>query len=290
MVPLDRICVAGAGQMGRQIALNSAIHGHMTTLWDEYADALESAQLWTEEYLAGRCKKGKLIQAKADEIKSRLKFVQTLEDACADADLVIEAIIEDVTAKKELFTRICSIVKSSTLIASNSSTMVPSTFTDSLTHPERFGNIHYFNPALVMKLVEIVGSPYTAPETLQVFSEFARENGKTPIVLKKEIDGFIANRILRVIGEEAMYLLEQGIAAPEDIDAALELGLGHPMGPFRLDDLIGLDVAYLIAKKRFEETGCKQNGYDLLEQKYLAGEWGKKSGKGWYTYNTEQEV
>ena len=290
MQALKGICVAGAGQMGRQIALNSAIHGYTTALWDEYAGALDNARAWAEEYLAGRIKKGRLSQAEVEEIQGRLRFAPTLEEACAGAGLVLEAIVEDKAAKKMLFSRICALVDETTLIASNSSTMVPSTFTDCLSHPERFGNIHYFNPALVMKLVEIVGSPDTSPETLSAFADFARHSGKTPVVLYKEIDGFIANRVFRVIGEEAMYLLEQGIADPQSIDTALELGLGHPMGPFRLDDLIGLDVAYLIAKKRFDETGRKQNGYDLLEQKYLAGEWGKKSGKGWYTYETGREV
>ena len=290
MASLQQICVAGAGQMGRQIALNSAMHGYPTALWDEYAGALENARAWTAQYLEGRCRKGRLTPAEAEEVQSRLRFVPALEEACAGAALVIEAIIEDVSAKKALFTRICGMVGPDVLIASNSSTMVPSTFADSLTHPERFGNIHYFNPALVMKLVEIVGSQQTAPQTLEAFAAFARQNGKTPVILNKEIDGFLANRILRAIGNEAMYLLEQGIAGPQDIDAAVELGLGHPMGPFRLDDLIGLDVAYLIAKKRLEETGRKQNGYDLLEQKYRAGEWGKKSGKGWYTYETGREA
>lgn len=282
--PIKKVCVAGAGQMGRQIAMNSALCGCGVALYDANQAALDQAAEWARDYLAGRVQKGRLTQEEADRAGARLAFRADLEEACRDADLVVEAIIEDVTAKKELFVRICGLVRTDTLIASNSSSMVPSTFLDAVTAPERFANLHYFNPALVMKLVEVVGSPRTAPETLERLTAFARDMGKRPVVLKKEIDGFIANRVLRAISAEAMYLAEEGIADPQDIDAALELGLGHPMGPFRLDDLVGLDVAYLVAKKRYEDTGVKQIGYDLLEQKYQAGEWGKKTGKGWYDY------
>lgn len=281
------VCVAGAGQMGRQIAMNTAIHGFETRLFDANGAALENAQKWAGSYLKERVAKGRLTQEEAAAAKERLVFCGSLEEAASQADLVIEAIIEQLQAKRELFTRLCKIVSKDTVICSNSSSMVPSTFNDVVTVPARFGNLHYFNPALVMKLTEVVGSPLTSPETLETLAAFSRATGKTPVVLKKEIDGFIANRVLRAIDAETIYLVEEGVATPEDIDTALELGLRHPMGPFRMDDLVGLDVRYLIMKKNYEETGVKRPGYDVLEAKYLAGEWGKKTGKGWYDYSKE---
>lgn len=284
---LHSVCVAGAGQMGRQIALNNAIYGYETRLFDTEKGALESARSWADHYWEGRIAKGRMTPEAVAAAKEKLIFCSDLEEAAGGADLVVEAIIEQFEAKKALFSKLCKLVSEDAIICSNSSSMVPSTFQDVVTNPARFGNLHYFNPALVMKLTEVVGSPLTSPETLETLAAFSKATGKRPVVLKKEIDGFIANRVLRAIDAEAIYLVEAGIAEPEDIDAALELGLGHPMGPFRMDDLVGLDVRYLIMKKHYEETGIKRPGYDVVEAKYQAGELGKKTGKGWYDYSKE---
>ena len=148
--------------------------------------------------------------------------------------------------------------------------------------------MHYFNPALVMKLVEVVQGEHTADETVQAIVDFAIKTGKTPIRVKNEIDGFVVNRILRAIRDEAFYLIEQDICTPEDLDIGVELGLGHPMGPFRLLDLTGLDLNYLSSERRYQETGVKPAGYDIVKAKYEAHEWGRKTGKGFYEYETKK--
>ena len=163
--------------------------------------------------------------------------------------------------------------------------MVSSKFADVTQNPERLLNIHYFNPALVMELVEIVRGPHTSEDTIQAAYAFARNTGKQPIVINKEIPGFVANRINAAVTREACLLLEKGIATVEDIDTACEKGLGYPMGPFRLMDLTGIDVNYYVRRDRYAESGDE---YDkpspLVIEKFKKGEFGKKTRKGWYDY------
>lgn len=284
MKSIKKVCVIGAGLMGRQIALNTAIHGYEVYLTDAFSETLEKVKVWSKEYLEGRVAKGRLTEEEARKAADNFKVVNTLEEAAKDADLVIEAIIEERKAKEKLFADLDKLVRSDTILATNSSYMVSSLFVDFVSNPERLANLHYFNPALVMKLTEVVQGEHTSKETVDVLMEFSRKTGKDPIWVKKEIDGFIANRILRAISFEAFSLLEKGIASPEDIDTAVEKGLNHPMGPFRLQDLTGVDLSYLSAQRILDETGVKRPGYDILKSKYEAGEYGKKVGKGWYEY------
>lgn len=160
--------------------------------------------------------------------------------------LVIEAIIEDLNTKRELFARISKICKPDAILSTNSSNIVSSKLADVTEHSERLLNIHYFNPALVMKLVEIVKGPHTSDEAAETARQFAIDTGKTPIVLHKEVPGFVVNRINAAVVHEALSLLEQGVASVEDIDTACEKGLNYPMGPFRLMDLTGIDVNYYV--------------------------------------------
>lgn len=285
MKNISNVCVAGGGLMGRQIALNTAIHGYSVTLTDTVADVLRNAESWTQDYLDGRVKKGKMTPEEITEIRSRIHFVPTLEEAAKDADLVIEAIIEDKKIKETFFAQLDAIVSEDTILTSNSSYMASSTFAPFVHNPQRLANLHYFNPALVMKLTEVVQGPHTSKETVDALLDFSRKTGKEPVWVRKEIDGFIANRIVRAVTNEALYLLSEGIATPEEIDTAVEKGLNYPMGPFRLQDLTGIDLAYLAAKKVVEETGYKKPGFDALEEKYLSGQYGRKSGKGWYNYS-----
>lgn len=284
MKSIKKVCVIGAGLMGRQIALNTAIHGYEVYLTDAFSETLEKVKVWSKEYLEGRVAKGRLTEEEVRKAADNFKVVNTLEEAAKDADLVIEAIIEERKAKEKLFADLDKLVRSDTILATNSSYMVSSLFVDFVSNPERLANLHYFNPALVMKLTEVVQGEHTSKETVDVLMEFSRKTGKDPIWVKKEIDGFIANRILRAISFEAFSLLEKGIASPEDIDTAVEKGLNHPMGPFRLQDLTGVDLSYLSAQRILDETGVKRPGYDILKSKYEAGEYGKKVGKGWYEY------
>ena len=281
---MKKCTVIGGGAMGRQIALNTAIHGYEVVVCESFPAALESLESWKEEYLAGRVAKGRMTQEQVDAIKARFSVTADLAVACKDTDIVIEAIIEDKQAKADLLSKVSKLVRPDTVIATNSSFMVSSIFADVVDHPERLANLHYFAPALVMKLVEVVGGEHTSQETMDKLMEFGRSTGKTPARVKKEEDGFIVNNILKAIKEEAYRLVNEGVCDLEDLDTAVELGLGHPMGPFKIDDMNGLDVRYNVLKRRYEETGVKSNGYDMIAKMYEQGRYGKKTKHGFYDY------
>ena len=281
---IKKICVAGGGQMGRQIALGCAIHGYDTYLTDSFPEVLDKVRAWADEYLTGRITKGKMTEEQVAAAKARFHLAPTLAEAAKDAQLVIEAILEDKEVKEEFYRELNGIVRKDTILASNSSYMVSSLFKGCVDNPSRLANMHYFNPALALKLVEVVKGEHTSEETVAVIVDFAKATGKTPIHVNKEIDGFVVNRILRAIRDEAFYLVEQGICSPQDLDTGVELGLNHPMGPFRLLDLTGVDLNYMSGKRRFEETGVKPNGFDIVKEMYEKNEWGRKTGKGFYEY------
>ena len=281
---MKKCTVIGGGAMGRQIALNTAIHGYEVVVCESFPAARESLAAWKQEYLAGRIAKGRMTAEQVDAINARFCVTDDLAAACRDADIVIEAIIEDKQAKSDLLAQVSRLTRPDTVIATNSSFMVSSTFTAVVTNPERLANLHYFMPALVMKLVEVVKGEHTSQETVDRLMEFGRSTGKTPALVKKEEDGFIVNNILKVIKEEAYRLVNEGVCSLEDLDTAVELGLGHPMGPFKIDDMNGLDVRYNVLKRRYEETGVKSNGFDMISDLYNQGRLGKKTKHGFYDY------
>jgi 3-hydroxybutyryl-CoA dehydrogenase len=276
--------VVGSGLMGRQIALNTAKHGFKVRLTDTFPKSLNDAESWASAYLKGRVEKGKMTAGEAEGIVSRLRFEPDLAKALEGADLVIETVIEDEDAKRKILREVDRMVGRNCLIATNSSYFPSSLFKNDVSNPGRLANLHYFNPALVMELIEIVVGEHTSPETADALMAFSRESGKSPTLVKKEIDGFIVNRISKAIFQEGLYLYEGSYASMEDIDTAIEKGLNHPMGPFRLMDLVGLDFYFLVLKRQFEQSGVKPSGYDLLREKVEAGAFGRKSGKGWYDY------
>ena len=286
---IKTVVVIGAGAMGQQIAMNTVLNGraqdYKVILCDSFPAAIQKAEKWAADYLAGRVAKGRLTQEEADSVAANLTITSDVDGAAAQADFVIEAIIEDLEVKKELFGRISKLCKPDAILSTNSSNLVSSKLAGVTEHPERLLNVHYFNPALVMKLVELVKGPHTSDEAIEAAKALALNTGKTPIVLNKEIAGFVVNRINAAVVHEALSLLEQGIATVEDIDTACEKGLNYPMGPFRLMDLTGIDVNYYVRVDRFAESHDPFDAPNpLVIEKFKKGEFGRKTGKGWYEY------
>jgi 3-hydroxybutyryl-CoA dehydrogenase len=208
-----------------------------------------------------------------------------LDDAVADADFVIEAVFEDLGLKRAVFAALDQAAPPAAILASNSSTMGISKIADVVARPERCVNMHFFFPVLVMDLVEVVRGPHTSDETVQGAMAMAREMGRTAVLINKEIDGFIVNRILHAATQEAYRLFDAGVAGFEDIDTAVEKGLNWPMGPFRLGDFSGLDVTYNARLHMYRTTGEERfRPSPQLEAKVKAGKLGRKTKEGWYTY------
>lgn len=283
---IKSICVVGAGNMGHQIALSAALAGYTVTCTDINGEILKNANNFVDTYLPERVAKKKLSEDEAKAARNKISFTEDLEQAAKDADLVIEAAIEKLDIKKKLFAQLDKICQPHTILATNSSYIVSSKIADVTTHPEKVCNMHFFNPALVNKLVEVVKGPHTSEETADAVIEVAKKMGKTPVLLQKEIYGFLVNRILTAIKHEAIYLHDMGVASYEDIDTAVVTALGHPMGPFRLMDMTGIDLTYHIGMERYQETGDpKYKPSPIIVEKYLKKEWGRKVSKGFYDYS-----
>ena len=282
---IRKVAVIGGGRMGRQIGLNAAISGYEVKVTDSIPAVLTDIENWKEEYLAGRIAKGKMTEEKVAEVKSRFALADSIEAAVCDADLVIEAVLERIDLKKEVLAEICKYAPAAAIIGTNSSRIPSSTFLDSVTDGSKLCNLHYNNPALVMKAVEIQQHDGTSEDTVESLKAFCISCGKVPIHIRKEVEGMICSKILGAINRTAYYLVENGYCTIEDVDNACEYGLNHPMGPFRLNDLTGLDVSFDVQQKFLAETGEKVPGYELLKAKVEKGELGKKTGKGWYTYD-----
>ena len=282
---IAKIAVIGAGNMGHQIALCAAMSGFQVKCTDTNAEILDKAICFADDYLQERVSKGKLSQEAADQARINIAFVPTVEEAVADADLVIEAIIENLAIKRKLFAQLDQICPAHTILATNSSYIVSSKIADVTTRADKVCNMHFFNPALVMKLVEVVQGPHVSVETVELLMDAAKRMGKTPVLLHKEIYGFLVNRFLQATRQEALKLLDMGVASYEDIDTAVKNGLGYPMGPFQLLDLTGVDLAYQVSMERYRESGDPADRPSpTIVEKFTKGEWGKKVGKGFYDY------
>ncbi len=282
---IRKVCVVGAGTMGAQIAQQVALFGYPVALFSRSGERLDAAVTSNARLLAKRVEKGKLEQADCDAALARVTTHTDLEAAVQDADLIIESVAEDRETKRHICQQLDAAAAPEAIIASNSSTMASSLFADCIAHDERLLNVHFFNPALVMQLVEVVRGPHTADDVVDTCVEFVRRIGKTPVLVEKETYGFIANRILFIAMQEAFRLVEDGYVSMEDADLAVKNGLNWPMGPFELADLVGLDVTEDILSQGHVQTGedrWKPTG--ILTGHTGRGELGRKTGKGFYSY------
>jgi 3-hydroxybutyryl-CoA dehydrogenase len=285
---IESVAVVGAGTMGSQIAYCVALHGIAVRLYGRSEERLHPGMAAAGKLLAKRVDKGKLSAEELEATCARVTPTTDLEKAVGNVDLVIKTIAEEHDAKHRLFTQLGRIARSDTILASNSSTMPSSFFRECVPYPERLLNVHFFNPALVMQLVEVVKGAHTAATTASMCMDFARRIGKTPVMLNKETYGFIANRILFIAMQEGFTLVDQGVISIEDCDLAVRNGLNWPMGPFALADLVGLDVTEDILHQGHVQTGEERWAPPpSLRRHVAAGELGRKSGRGFYDY-TEQ--
>jgi 3-hydroxybutyryl-CoA dehydrogenase len=280
-----RLTVVGAGSMGAQIAQQAALHGMLVMLSDKDRAQLGKAVESNRGHLARRVEKGRLSEADAELALRRVVPITDLDGAVQQAELVIEAVFEDLEVKRAIFADLDRFAPAEAVLASNSSTIGISKLAGVTNHPDRCLNMHFFYPVLVMELVEIVRGPQTSEAAVDRAMTAARTMGRVPVLLNKEIDGFIVNRILHAASQEAYRLLDADVASFEDIDTAVEKGLNWPMGPFRLGDFSGLDVTYNARMHMYRTTGDERyRPSPLLEAKVKSGKLGRKTGEGWYTY------
>ena len=286
---MERILVVGAGTMGAQIAMVCALAGHDTTVTDLAGDALTRAEAQLRSRLDRDVAKDRRTRDDVDTAFARLTFTTDVDAAAADADLVIEAAAEKLEIKRGVFARLDKAAPPHAILTTNSSAIMSSQLADATTRPDRVANMHFFNPALVMRCVEVVRGPDTSDATVDAVVALAEQLGKQPVVLRKEIPGFVANRILGAVRDEAIFLLEEGVASVEDIDAACRTALGYPMGPFELMDLTGIDIGYHAKLARHAVTDDPRDlpsrtVTELVER----GDLGRKTGKGFYTYEDQR--
>jgi 3-hydroxybutyryl-CoA dehydrogenase len=269
--------------MGSGIAQVSAQSGFMTVVREVSADLVEKGIKSIEKNLARLVEKGTITEAAKSEIRGRLKGTTSLEDL-KDCDVIVEAIIEQLPAKRELFSLLDAICPASTIFASNTSSLTITEIAASTKRPQRFVGLHFFNPVPVMKLVEVVKTIATDPAVYEEMVEFGAKLGKTP-VRANDSGGFIVNRLLVPYLLDAIRALEEGVGSVVDIDNSMKLGCGYPMGPFTLLDFVGLDTTLYISQIMFDEFKEKRFAAPpLLKRMVLAGWLGKKSGRGFYDY------
>ena len=277
------IAVIGAGTMGRGIAYAAALGGYRTVLEDVSGEMLGQGMTWIKRSFEEGVLRGKVEPRVRDSALAQLATAVSTEDACRDADLIIEAVPEEIAMKIALFQTLEKCAKPHAIFASNTTSLSITEMAAVTSRPERCIGMHFFNPVPKMKLLEMVRALETSEETILTCREVGRRMGKE-VVLVRESPGFVTSRINAIIGNEAFEMLETGVASAEDIDKALKLGLNHPMGPFELVDLVGLDVRLKSLEYLHQVLGEKYRPHPLLRQYVKAGRLGRKTGRGVYDY------
>lgn len=281
---IERITIIGVGTMGHGIAQVAAAAGATVHMNDISAEAIDKGMSAVRANLDKGIEKGKVTEEQRDAVVGRLVAAPDLDAAAAASDLVIEAAPESLELKRKIFARIDAAAPAHAILASNTSSLPVTKIAAATGRPDKVLGMHFFNPVHIMKLLEIVRADATSQETVDAIVTFGKKMGKDPIVVR-DAPGFASSRLGLVIGLEAMRMLEQQVASAEDIDKAMTRGYGHPMGPLKLTDLVGLDVRLAIAEYLHEELGVEAfRPPEILRRMVAEGKLGKKSGQGFYTW------
>ena len=282
---IHHVLVVGSGAMGTQIGALFALAGYNVTTGDLDTNALNRSRDEVRRRIERLAEKGIRSRNEVDAALARMAYTTDSMEAARTVDFVLEAAVERLEIKRQLFADLDKAAPEHAILATNSSAIPSSLLMDATGRPDRVCNMHFFNPALVMQCVEIVRNPLTSDKTVETTAELARRIGKQPVRLNKEVPGFVANRLLGALRDEALRLEETGVASFEDIDVAARTALGHPMGPFELMDLVGIDVSYLIRMAEHGQTGDPGDlPHPSIEKLYAQGRYGRKTGRGWYEY------
>jgi 3-hydroxybutyryl-CoA dehydrogenase len=279
------IGVLGAGTMGNGIAQVAAQAGYQVIMRDIEDRFVENGLKAIEKFLSKSVEKGKMTDGQKKEVTGRVKGTTRMEDL-KNVDLVIEAVFEDLGIKKDLFKQLDELTRKDAILTSNTSSMSITEIAVATQRPEKVAGMHFFNPAPLMKLVEVIRGFHTNDETVRTVMEVTKKMGKEPVEVKKDTPGFIVNRLMIPHFVEAIRMLEEGIATAEDIDKAIKLGLNYPMGPFELMDLTGIDIAHHVTEYFYKELNkeSKWSVPPLMKSMVRAGRLGRKTGGGWYKY------
>jgi 3-hydroxybutyryl-CoA dehydrogenase len=288
MMEIKRIAVIGAGQMGSGIAQVAAQSGFSVSLHDVAEEQVKKGLARIEGLLEKGVAKGKWTGEEKEAVLSRIQTTADLQEAVKDADLVIEAVVENMEVKTDLFRRLDQYSPKYAILASNTSSLPITEIAAATSRPESVIGMHFMNPVPVMKLVEVIRGLATSDEVNETVRNLAEKMGKVPVEVN-DFPGFVSNRILMPMINEAIYAVHEGVASPEDVDTVMKLGMNHPMGPLTLADFIGLDTCLYIMETLYEGFGDSKYRPCPLLRKYVKAGWlGKKSGRGFYQYDNEK--
>jgi 3-hydroxybutyryl-CoA dehydrogenase len=277
--------VLGAGTMGNGIAQVAAQAGYQVVMRDIEDRFVDNGLKAIEKFLSKSVEKGKMTEEQKKGVTGRIKGTTRMDDL-KNTDLVIEAVFEDLAVKKDLFKQLDELTRKDAILTSNTSSMSITEIAVATKRPEKVAGMHFFNPAPLMRLVEVIRGFHTSDETVHTVMEITRKMGKEPVEVKKDTPGFIVNRLMIPHFIEAIRMLEEGVATAEDIDKAIKLGLNYPMGPFELMDLTGIDIAHHVTEYFYKELNkeSKWSIPPLMKTMLRAGRLGRKTGGGWYKY------